>query len=398
MIIHDPIYGRFQLPSFLERFVLSPEFRRLSEIRLININSASLAALADVRRYSHTLGVLFLTLSNPLASFGEDEHRALLAAMIVHDAGTPAFAHLFEYFLMDKFDWDHEKVVPLLLRKEHHPDKSAHQIYSSQIPIFEKICSKSKVDFELVLSMLDGRHPGSKLIFGSVDFDNIDNVARMNWMLGNRFDPARLISLASSIDVGPKGELQIPELQRDNLQLWADLRRQAYQVLVFDGPTVAGQAVLSRAIADALDDQTLSVDDWHYQDSDLIGTIRAHSPKGKLRLENDFFGMPPSTLLTWQIEDPDHPLHSLSRETLNEFIEDFLVERFSVPRPYGYVFRDRGTFSKKVVAIDPGTKKAWALGERSHSLILYGFGGKKSAKNPAAIGREFECWIAPKIS
>jgi len=54
MLIRDTLYGAFEIPEFLDRLVLSPEFRRLNEIRLININSVSLAALADVRRYSHT--------------------------------------------------------------------------------------------------------------------------------------------------------------------------------------------------------------------------------------------------------------------------------------------------------------------------------------------------------
>lgn len=397
MIIHDPIYGRFELPPFLEGLVLSPEFRRLSEIRLININSVSLAALADVRRYSHTLGVVFLALQNPLMGFGKEEHRALLAATIVHDAGTPPFAHLFEYFLADRYQWDHESVVSLLVRGEHHPDRSAHQIYSSQIPRFKKLCQEARIDFEIVLAMLEGKHPGSELIFGSVDFDNIDNVARMNWMLGHHFAPARFVELASSIAVGSKRELLIPTAQRSNLQLWADMRRQAYEVLVYDAPTVAGQAVLSAAIADALGDGTLALEDWTYSDADLVRTIHEHSRAGKLRLEKDFFGAPPATLMSLQIKRSDHPLFELSREALTSYIEEYLTERFGVARPYGYVFRDRGTFSKRVEAIDPSSGEKWALGERSNSLVLYGFGGKRARRNPGAIGSEFEDWIMSRI-
>ena len=392
MRVHDAIYGQFELPDFIERLVLSPEFRRLSEVRLININSASLAALADVRRYSHTLGVLYLLLKNPLPSLGEDEYRALMAALIVHDAGTPAFAHLFEYFLTDRYNWDHESVVPLLLRGEHHTDRNMHQIFSSHGPKFERLCRESKVDFEIVLSMIEGRHPASKLIFGSLDFDNIDNVARMNWMLGHRFDVDSLVNLASSLDLGPGGQLCLPREQESNLQLWGELRRRAYEVLVYDGPTVAGQAVLSRAIADALEDGTLSDVDWHYNDMDLIRTVREHSHKGKLRLEQDFFGPPPATLLMLRLDDCSD-LEGRSREALTEDIEEFLRVRFRVSRPYGYVFRDRGTFSKRVEIFDPGSRQSWAFGQRSSSLIIYGFGGRISAKDPAAVGREFTSWM-----
>jgi HD superfamily phosphohydrolase len=122
MIVYDALYGRFELPSFLTPLLTAPEFRRLAEVRLININSPALSALAEVRRYSHTLGVLRLAMENQFLNFGEDEHRALLASIIVHDAGTPAFAHLFEYQLAEQFRWNHETAVPAILTKQHHPD------------------------------------------------------------------------------------------------------------------------------------------------------------------------------------------------------------------------------------------------------------------------------------
>jgi HD superfamily phosphohydrolase len=201
MIVHDSLYGRFELPSFLTPLLTAPEFRRLAEVRLININSPALSALADVRRYSHTLGVLHLATRNQFVNFGRDEHRALLASIIVHDAGTPAFAHLFEYQLTEQFKWDHESVVPAILTKQHHVDAGLHRFYASRRPEFEKLCRTAKIDFELVLAILDRRHPGSKLVFGSVDFDNLDNVARMNWMLGMRFDIDVVLQLAEALGV-----------------------------------------------------------------------------------------------------------------------------------------------------------------------------------------------------
>ncbi len=188
MQIWDALYGRFKLPGFLEQLVLAPEFRRLTEVRLLNINSASLAGLADVSRYSHTLGVLRLALMNPLIGLGEQELKAFLASIIVHDAGTPAFAHLFEYLLSEHYGWDHESVVPSLLIGRHHPDQHAHQIFESQTLKFEKLCHAVGVDIGLVIEFVSRRHPFSRLIFGSLDLDNLDNVARMNWMIGNHFD------------------------------------------------------------------------------------------------------------------------------------------------------------------------------------------------------------------
>jgi HD superfamily phosphohydrolase len=397
MRIWDAVYGAFDLPSFLEELIMSPEFRRLSEVRLININSASLASLADVRRYSHTLGALRLALENSLPTLGAAEHRAFLAAMIVHDAGTPAFAHLFEYFLMDKFDWDHESVLPLLLSGKHHPDEQNHQIYSSQVPQFRKICKESKIDFDIVVDILSGTHASSKLIFGSVDFDNIDNVARMNWMLGHRFDVNELLSLARNIGVASDGTFLLPMAQKPALDLWLRLRRQAYEVLVFDGPTVAGQAVLSRAISEALKDHTLSDFDWHYTDSELIRIIRGNSAKAKALLDRDFFGTLPHLSMIVQITDDQHPCWGIVRDELASLVECFLVEQFDERRAYGYVLRDRGTFEKRISAVDPGSGLEWELGKRSNSLVIYGFGVKQLKMKPEIIGGKFLQWLVHRI-
>ncbi|MGO7770785.1 hypothetical protein ACC736_38555, partial [Rhizobium ruizarguesonis] len=61
-----------------------------------------------------------------------------------------------------------------------------------QPPQLHKLCKAARIDYEIVIDILQGTHPSSRLIFGSVDFDNIDKVARMNWMMGNRFDLSSL--------------------------------------------------------------------------------------------------------------------------------------------------------------------------------------------------------------
>lgn len=393
MIIWDTLYGRFELPKYLERLVTAPEFRRLAEIRLININSPALAALADVRRYSHTLGALRLAMENPLLNFGEDEHRALLASMIVHDAGTPAFAHLFEYQLHERFNWDHESIVRDIMLKQHHADARSHQFFASRRPEFESLCTASNIDFQLVLAILERRHPGSQLVFGSLDFDNLDNVARMNWMLGNRFDPDFILELAASLGTDATAPLLLPEAQRKNLEQWATLRRQAYEVLVFDAPTVAGQAVLSTVIAEALQKKFLSAEDWHYNDHELLNVLRSSSIETKNRLELDFFGRLPELKLIAHLQDKSHPLFSISRERLSELIRSYL-QTLKVSRPYGYSLRDRGTFEKRISAVDPTSGRAWTVGKRSDSLILYGF-GRGGGRNASAteVGKRFIDWV-----
>jgi HD superfamily phosphohydrolase len=399
MLIRDALYGAFEIPSFLDRLVLSPEFRRLSEIRLININSVSLAALADVRRYSHTLGVLRLALLNPLIGLGEDELRAFLASIIIHDAGTPAFAHLFEYFLSERFQWNHELVLSHLLTGRHHVDQSAQQIYSSQSLAFEKICKEERIDFDLILTFVQRTHPYSKLIFGSIDFDNLDNVARMNWMLGQRFDLSSILSIARNIGIGPDNRVQLPKSEAANVSTWQALRAAAYGILVFDEATVAGQAVLSKAIAEALDAGSLNSGDWTYNDRTLIDALEK-TPSIKKRLHNDMIKELPRLCLLHIEQNNLDRLDEVGRPRLIELIEEFLRGRFaSVRRTYGYVFRDRGTFSKSVEFVDPASSQTWCAGTRSGSVIFYGFakGHLLREVNAKDVGADFRLWIDTRL-
>lgn len=392
MVVWDVVYGRFELPEFLAPLIASPEFRRLSEVRLLNINSPSLSSLAEVRRYSHTLGVLYLAMQNPLLGLGRDEHRALLATIIVHDAGTPAFAHLFEYALSEKTGWNHEDVVTTILRNRHHVDTRTHQFYSTQRPRFKELCRKAKIDFDLVIRILEREHPASKLVFGTVDFDNIDNVARMNVMLGNQVDIGRLVALAASLGADANTPLLLPESQKDNLMAWSELRRKAYEVLVFDPKTVAGQAVLSTVIDDALTDGTLAEEDWGYTDAELIATLKGSSAEANERLEKDFFGMVPELMLLTHVTDQCHPLFRLDRGQVARAVCEFLTAR-RIARPYGYSLRDRGTFEKAVRATDPITGQEWGVGTRSDSIVIYGFGrGGTQRRSPRDLGGDFLAW------
>ncbi len=104
MMIVDPIYGRFSLREQVKTLCMTPEVRRLSQIRLLNTLSPTLATLGEIRRYSHTLGVLFLASQSKF--LGDVTVReAFAASVLLHDIGTPPFGHLFEYHLRERLSW-----------------------------------------------------------------------------------------------------------------------------------------------------------------------------------------------------------------------------------------------------------------------------------------------------
>ena len=394
MNVFDPLWGEFSVPSFLQPLVMAPEFRRLSNVRLLNVNSPSLASLSDVTRYSHTLGVLRLALANPMLGLSSEEHRAFLAAVLVHDAGTPAFAHLFEYFLGERHDWSHETVTPELLMGTLSPDEQATQIFYSQRPRFRSLCEKAKVNFDIVFSIISKTNRVSPLLFGTLDYDNLDNVARMNAFLGREVDFSRFMHIASELGVSGDGKVLLPVKNREDVRYWLELRKDAYEILVFDAPTVSAQAVLSTAIEWSLQSGVLDLQDWTYTDQELIQVLRNSGSHVKIMIDRDFLGSVPKMLLCLHLIDQNHPMFLKTRGEICDQVLEYLKGLGKKGRLYAYCFRDRGAFEKQVLFMDPTNGDEWREGRQSSGLVIYGFSSEAGRCDAIGLGKRFSEWAA----
>ncbi len=90
----------------------------------------------------------------------------------------------------------------------------------------------------------------------------------------------------------------------------------------------------------------------------------------------------------------------MNRDHLAALIEEFLRMRLGPKvKPYGYTFRDRGTFEKRVEFVDPVSGKNWFVGTSSASLIFYGFARAPSRcmSEVKQLGREFNEWIGQQL-
>jgi HD superfamily phosphohydrolase len=381
VIIHDPLYGRFEIPRFLDRLVMAPEVRRLMDVRLLNAPTPSLPTLSEIRRFSHTLGVLRLVLLNPHIGLRKDEVRALSAAVLIHDAATPPFAHLLEYYLKDRSGWTHEAALPEMLTGHLFPDNVAHQILPGQELKFRRLCEMSDIDFQLVLQIARKQHRASPLLFGFLDFDNLDNVLRMGWALGLKPDPSPFLSIARELAVSIEGEPILSKDLKQAIQTWAEFRRRAYEILVFDEMTVASQAVLTKAMRLFFNDVRTSDIDWARRDRDLLDLLTA-SRDTKLLMLRHFHDSLPGQLLVVQVPGSLNELGFRSRDAAITFIEDMARDEFDVKTPFGYVFVDRAIFSKRLEFIDPATRQQWGYGSASNSVVFYCFGSSHSKRLP----------------
>jgi HD superfamily phosphohydrolase len=388
VIVHDPLYGRFEIPSFLDRLILAPEVRRLMEVRLLNAPTPSLPTLSEIRRFSHTLGVLHLALTNPHIGLRREELRALTAAILVHDAATPPFAHLLEYYLKDRAGWNHETALPDMLTGHHALENIAHQILPGEEMKFKRLCAASDIDFELVLQIVRKQHPASALLFGAIDFDNLDNVLRMAWALGLGFDRAPFLKIASELAVSVQGEPVLSIELTDAVRTWATVRRTVYEILVFDELTVASQAVLTKAMRLLFDSQQVPDINTSRRDGDLLD-ILTRSPKTKDLMLRYFSEALPSQLLAIRVSGSLDELGFSSRDQAIDFLEHVAREQFGVKYPFGYAFVDKAIFSKALEFVDPSSRKRWSFGHSSKSVILSCF-AHETGKAVARIRKPFQ--------
>lgn len=374
MNIYDPLYGKFVLPPHLSRLIVSPEVRRLSQIRLLNTLTPSMATLGELRRYSHTIGVLILSSECDLSRYSTAERQAFQASILLHDAGTPPFAHLFEYHLRERSDgWNHEQVARSVLWGFHAAENRAHQLFAGRAIEFRRALEESSVDISIVEDILLGRHPLARLLFGSLDLDNIDNVCRMGWALGLEFDRRLPVALAAALSVDARSSsLRCHRRDESLVAEWQDLRRRVYNLLVFDGPTVAAQATLSAAIEELMNANALAEDDWSMTDEQMIDKLLGH-PSTKKSISKEYLGALPHTVFIVQCDGPKVEPVLSSREVARRLIEQALRETFPNQKVLGYAFRDRGAFSKRIAFQDSGDGTLWECGFDSRSVVLYGF-------------------------
>jgi hypothetical protein len=374
MIVHDPIYGRFRVADHLLDLLHTPEVRRLSQVRLLNSISPSLATVTELRRYSHTLGVLFLSAQNKSSGFSADEWRALEAGVLLHDIGSAAFGHLFEYHLREKATgWDHERMAHQVLWGTHAPENRAHQIFGGRTIDFQRQARRSGIPLDLIQAVLLGKHPLASLLFGAIDLDNIDNVLRMAWALGLPCTAKLGVVLSSALEVGRDGRLCLPQSSHsDMMGEWLRLRRRVYEILVFDAPTVAGQAVLSDAIERAMKAGVLSDEEWFLSDEALIEVL-CELPETKGAIVQQYLGRTPPMVACIQVAGSLADLGLRDRAEAKALIEECLCSEFRREKVLGYVFVDNGTFEKQLSFHDRQLGTNWRMGRQSRSLLLYGF-------------------------
>ena len=113
-IINDPVHGFIKIPYGIIFDVIEHPFfqrlRRISQTGLLNLIFPG----ATHTRFHHALGAMHLmftaleTLKWKSVDISEEEEKAAMLAILMHDIGHGPFSHALENMLMDS--WHHEKL------------------------------------------------------------------------------------------------------------------------------------------------------------------------------------------------------------------------------------------------------------------------------------------------
>lgn len=388
MIAADPLFGPIDIPDWLDRVLLTPEVQRLREVRLINTTTPHLAALSDTRRYTHTLGVLSLAqrVHPRLVEFSREERDALLIAAVLHDVGTPPFAHLFEYLLKALSGWTHEGMLKHIVNGDYSPQGKYAQLYFGNQLALTKVLETRPAETQLALDYVEGRGALGTLIAGKLDLDNVDNVYRMCSLLGFRPEIKDALSLTDALGVSDQ-MIGIPSYALESVRIWRKWRRKAYEVLAFDESSLQGQAMLTDAFSTAVQRGFLGEENWSMTDEELLVFLykkgREYPELGSLIRRftiGDFYH---TIFIGWYSESksPDDDLRLPNRR---EELRSALEEAINIPC-CPYIFYDNGTFEKELplwVTTQAGVE-AVTIGKTSRSTLAAVFTPRRSTTGPS---------------
>lgn len=171
---HDALYGSWHLPEVVERLVLTDRAIRMHDITQSVMPNPFLPYGPIPSRFAHGLGVCRLAVE-VLAEHPEltDRYGDLLpVAAFLHDAGSPPFSHLTEPFL----------------RKDHGHDGESFLTTMLSGSETEQALREQGISVAQVVALVTGQDmPVAEVLNGSLDIDNIDNVARYHE--GALFEP-----------------------------------------------------------------------------------------------------------------------------------------------------------------------------------------------------------------
>jgi len=275
----DPLYGQTSIHGPLARLVQAPIVQRLRDVRLSNVDSTSMPGIANVSRFEHSLGTMFLASQvGFFASLSDDDRIVLQAAALLHDSAISPYGHLVEeamHYL--SIEIDHEQKWSLLADGDDSDELGGMdtQIYMGRQSglhnwAVRTFGAASREKVAEIVSAIAGKGRFGGCIASPMDLDNLDNVTRAAFHMGIEPERKLPVLIAHSMAAIDKDGVAFKPIAGEHITEWLRLRRDVYTRFMLAKPDFAGKVMLLYATTAALQSGKLSRDDWKMTDREFI--------------------------------------------------------------------------------------------------------------------------------
>ena len=263
----DALYGSIEIPDWISPFLIIPEFIRLRDVRLSNVDSIDYKDFGSANRWSHAIGVAYLsTICATERELDTKDRIILTLAGLLHDVATPPFAHTAEYVLTGfSHEIETSKILSQFTSEITNPNIP---IFGSALPAFNAECRKLssrigvKISPEEISECILGAGPLGFLISGTIDLDNADNVVRGSYFMGINVSRSLPVEIAKWLARQSSAPLCLNSIDVDIIKDWRSTREQYYSNFFSSSDQELGrqallQHLMRRAISSGMSQSTL---------------------------------------------------------------------------------------------------------------------------------------------
>ncbi len=239
----------------MEKLIESTLVKRLSNLSLSAVPPKFLKDITkrDIPdRLTHSIDTG--RLSEYLPKEFEEWRKAILAAGILHDLGTPPFNHITDPIMRRVTGRDHEEWSLYLIKNTKIRDiLMDEEVYDKVISIFTE-------------------YPYRNIMFGKMDLDNIDNIYKFHVALFDE-EPYNKEELVK--------RFSIETFSAEPHPLWTKARERVYKTLQESKINMGVYAMLHRAIEIAYSDKELNpgISLFKYGDKYALQRLSDYAPR-----------------------------------------------------------------------------------------------------------------------
>lgn len=281
----DPLYGDWYLPNIIHKLMQTTAMARLREISMGVMPYSLYDWVSLPSRFHHSMGVARLAMETFASNTGIHPHdqSVILAAALLHDAGSPAFSHTSEKFLQLITGKNGESFTPSMLEIFHSQNSNDRSVIH--------VLNNFNISVEEIMRFIMGKDELGKIIHGDMDLDNIDNICRFYCHAfltkASPYHPIRMASAFKWLD--NKWHREGSYINMIDVEGWETARYKVYDK-IYSQAHMAVAAMIRRALYFAYLNEELDVSSFFSRnDSTGLEYLRHHCNEKTQEIANSLY-------------------------------------------------------------------------------------------------------------